>query len=69
MSEDKRYKIVRFYASAEIDPSIISTGLTLAEAQAHCNDPETSSETATSADACKRTRIFGRWFDGYEEEV
>ena len=44
------YKIVRFY---QIGPRrrTIKTGLTLAEARAHCRDPETSSKTATSAAA------------------
>ncbi len=67
MSEGKRYKIVRHYESAGIDKRTIATGLTLAEAEAHCNDPETSSITATSPTARKRTRKLGRWFDGYSE--
>ena len=60
------YKIVRFY---QIGPRrrTIKTGLTLAEAQAHCKDPETSSRTATSAAARRRTKIHGPWFDGYVE--
>ena len=43
------YKIIRFFQ--EEDNKIIDTGLTLEEAQKHCNDPETSSSTATSVDA------------------
>jgi hypothetical protein len=47
---------------------IVAKGLTLAEAQEWCRDPETSSSTATSAEAVARTEKYGAWFDGYEEE-
>jgi len=63
-----RYRIVRFYKDAAINRRVIATGLTLAEAQAHCKDPETSSSTATGKVARARTRRVGDWFDGYEEE-
>ena len=62
------YKVVRFYESARIRRRVIATGLTLAEAQAHCNDPETSSMSATGYREQQRTRQLGRWFDGYEQE-
>lgn len=45
----------------------IKRGLTLAEAQAHCENPETSSRTATSARAIARTKRLGPWFDAYTE--
>lgn len=50
------YKIVRFYAddSHPDDKSVIETGLTLEEAQEHCNDESTHEP--------------GVWFDGYVEE-
>jgi hypothetical protein len=57
------YKIVRMYQSRAI-----KTGLTLAEAQEHCRDPETSSRTCTKADGRRRTERLGAWFDGYEED-
>lgn len=49
------YKVVRFFAGDDIPNRTIKTGLTLEEAQAHCNDPA--------------TRVAGEWFDGYEEET
>jgi hypothetical protein len=57
------YKIVRFYQRGE--RRTIETGLTLEQAQRHCNNPETSSTTARSSAARKRTRERGMWFDGY----
>jgi len=45
------YKIIRF--RFEGNNRVIKRGLTLDEAQAHCNDPSTSGEG---------------WFDGYDEE-
>jgi hypothetical protein len=60
------YKIVRFYVDPNKRKSTIRTGLYLEEARAHCNDRETSSRTATSANARAHTRKHGAWFDGYE---
>ena len=67
------YKIVRMFTHRETGPGghvathrrTIEKGLTLAEAQAHCNDRETSSRT------CRRDRYRGQyahWFDGYSEQ-
>jgi len=61
------YKIVRFYYDKPGTRRTIDTGLTLEEAQAHCNDPETSSRTCTKASAKATTRRNGEWFDGYTE--
>ena len=55
------YKIVRNYFNGR--PRTIARGLTLEEAKAHCQDPETSSSTATSSAAKARTRRMGPWFD------
>jgi hypothetical protein len=60
----QRYKIVRSYFKG--GKRTIRTGLTLAEAEAHCNDPQTSSRTAKGKDAYTRRR--GPWFDGYVEQ-
>ena len=62
------YKIVRFYANAKHRSRTIKSGLSLAQAQAHCEDPESSSSTAKSGTARAVTRRMGRWFDGYTEE-
>lgn len=59
------YQVIRFYADSDLEEEIIATGLTLAEAQAMTDDPETSSKTATTAEALERTAMFGPWFDGY----
>jgi hypothetical protein len=66
LSTDK-YKIVRHY-KRNYARRTIETGLTLAEAQAHCKDPDTSSKTAWSAKAHARTKRHGAWFDGYDKE-
>jgi len=64
------YRIVRFWERGGRDyvEGEDTTGLTLAEAQAWCKDPETSSKTATSGAARIVTAAKGDWFDGYEEE-
>jgi hypothetical protein len=61
------FRVVRFYRDAYPRRRIIDCGLTLAQAQAHCSDPETSSSTAAGKVAKARTRRLGAWFDGYEE--
>jgi hypothetical protein len=48
---DNTYKIIRFRFDGENE--VIETGLTLEEAQEHCNDPDTHGDG---------------WFDGYEQE-
>lgn len=58
MEEDKTYRIVRFYQRSDVEREQITTGLTLEEAQEHCNDPEIS-----GVDPVK-----GPFFDGYYEE-
>lgn len=68
MSED-RYRIVRHYfKSRPSNKKIVKRGLTLAEAQAHCKDPETSSSTCARYEGRKRTERLGPWFDGYERD-
>lgn len=66
MSNCAHYKVVRYFYNGR--KRILKHGLTEAEAQAHCRDPETSSTTATSAKAKRRTQRYGPWFDGYTDK-
>lgn len=66
MSEERCYKIVRCYRDRWPNHRTIKRGLTLAEAQAHCQDPETSSSTCKSKSSKAITRRVGAWFDSYE---
>ena len=49
------YKIIRFYYGKS--PRIIKRGLTLEQAQTHCQDKETSSSTCTLYEGIKRTQM------------
>ncbi len=60
------YRIIRFYKNS-YRRRTMARGLTLAEAQAHCSDPESSSSTCTSAASNRVTRRNGDWFDGYDD--
>tara|TARA_R100000781_G_scaffold105657_1_gene69486 strand:- start:254 stop:508 length:255 start_codon:yes stop_codon:yes gene_type:complete len=51
----QKYKIVRFFKEDGKNSVIIKTGLTLEEAQEHCQRPDTRKE--------------GVWFDGFAEQV
>ena len=51
----KTYKIIRFFhPSQNMENRVIREGLTLQEAQEHCQDDE--------------TKLDGVYFDGYEAE-
>jgi hypothetical protein len=62
------YKIIRYYAKVSRDNEVIKTGLSLSEAQAHCQDPETSWTSAVEPPNKRRTVLHGEWFDGYVKE-
>ena len=62
------YKIVRKFQRPEVEDELIDTGLTLQEAQRHCNDPETSSRTCKGRAGRALTEKYGDWFDSYYEE-
>jgi hypothetical protein len=57
------YDIVRYFFRGE--SHIIAQDLTREEAQAHCKNPETSSNTATTAASRRRTARLGPWFDSW----
>jgi hypothetical protein len=61
------YKIVRVYHKS-YSQRVIKCDLSLEQAQAHCSDPETSSQTARSSAARQVTKRMGPWFDMYEKE-
>jgi hypothetical protein len=67
MENGKTYKVVRAFRESR-RKFVILEGLTLALAQAHCNDPETSSVTCTKEAGKRRTRRSGPWFDFFMEE-
>lgn len=62
------YRIRRFYKQGcdKLLPG--KGGLTLADAQAHCRDPETSSSTCTRPEGKEHTERYGEWFDAYEAD-
>lgn len=66
--DEKRYRIIRIFKDDSVERRTIKTGLTLAEAQAHCKDPETSSRTATGPAAVALTKELGDWMDAFTEE-
>ena len=59
------YKVIRFFFNG--GKRVVKRGLTLEQAQAHCQDPETSSSTCRLAVNRRRTKQRGPWFDGYDE--
>lgn len=60
MSAEATYQIVRFCFDTSSDDHrrVIASGLTLDEAQAHCQRDDTRGTDANGSP----------WFDGYEEE-
>ena len=66
------YRVVRFFRdhpnglNRSGRRNTVIARCTLAEAQAHCQDPETSSSTCKLPVNMARTRRCGPWFDGYE---
>lgn len=61
------YKIVRYYKDNH-ESKVLYRGMTLEAAKKHCNNPETSSETATLPRSIEHTKKHGPWFDGWTSE-
>lgn len=64
-------KIICFYApSSKKKARAVSglSGLTEKEAQKICKESESSSATAKSKTAKRRTKKYGAWFFGYREQ-
>lgn len=61
------YKIVRRFFNTN-RKRVVAKNLTLDQAQAWCQNPQTSSSTCTDKAGKARTKRHGRWFDGYTEE-
>jgi ABC-type nitrate/sulfonate/bicarbonate transport system substrate-binding protein len=67
----KLYEVVRFYQSDKRRPVVQRRNLDLKQAQDWCNDPETSSATASKYSDKQRERLNEKqlnWFDGYREQ-
>ena len=70
------YRIVRVFYTARKGAKgpgrrrreVMRRNLTLAEAQAHCADPDTSSRTGSSYEAARTRLAGGMWMDVYERE-
>lgn len=60
------YSIIRFFQDGERQE--LQSGLSLEDAQEHCNDPQTSSRTCTEPALVAMTAERGQWFDGFEAE-
>ena len=58
------YSIYRIYQKEGMKKRFIKRGLTLEQAQTHCNDPETSSKTAKKG----RGGCVSEWFDSYTDK-
>jgi len=62
---DHGYKVVRTYFNRPRVGRTIIERCTLAEAQEHCENPETSSSTCRSSAKKSITQRNGPWFDCY----
>jgi hypothetical protein len=65
---NESYKIIRFFFEDDVENVVVATGLTREAAQAHCQNPETSSQTATGRLERAMTAALGPWFDGWTAE-
>ena len=61
------YKIVRFYQNSKQRNTVVQTGLSLKDAESHCQSEEANSTTC-SEDKAYNLRTKGPWFEGYTAE-
>lgn len=68
----QQYKVIKFFQN-DRKAQVIRRGLTLEQAQAICNDDETSSKTKRDLQSPVKQRNLdakqAHWFYGYEREV
>ena len=62
------YKIVRMFFDDDVPSETMKRGLTLEQAQSHCQDKETSSSTCEGIEGIQNNQMYGKWFDAYTEE-
>ncbi len=60
-----KHRTIRFFQNGI--KKVLAINLTFDQAQAHCQDAETSSRTCTSPEGKALTETYGDWFDGYQE--
>lgn len=60
------YKVIRHFFNSNRKLTV-KTNLTLEQAQAHCQNSQTSSSTCTDKNGKERTKRYGKWFDCYTE--
>ena len=68
MQAREYYNVYRRYFKQPGSKRLILAHVHIADAQAHCNNPETSSSTCKSSGCKLRTKHMGPWFDSYEKE-
>lgn len=62
-----RYNVDRLYFNRPGYRKRILSSVTLAQAQEWCSDLNSSSSTAWTTSAIRRTKRYGPWFDSYTE--
>lgn len=71
MDDTNNYEVVRFYQDGR-KPRVQKRNVTRVQAEAWCDDPETSSKTASKyASMTKRSNLDKKqahWFDGFREQ-
>lgn len=66
--EDTQTYVIKRRFKNRDEVIVLARGVSLAEAKAHCSDPDTSSATCSTVEGQDLARQFGPWFDTWEEE-